>query len=184
MELLMNETLMMPSMDADVNPTNQLLAELERRVLALEAKVAALPDPAHIEMHVTERIKASLPLPAPPVNPLQAPSFADITMPIPNVDTLLETARSTWTMLEMLGEFKALFWTLFDRRYHMAWMTRFIAIVLLTAIMTSDYWFPLATYNSILSQLWDKVVNIVLSMILFMVLIFETRRYKEWRKGR
>ena len=84
----------------------------------------------------------------------------------------------------MLGEFKALFWTLFDRRYHMAWMTRFIAIVLLTAIMTSDYWFPLATYSNTVSRLWDKFVNIVLCMILFMVLIFETRRYKEWRKGR
>ena len=95
------------------------LADLERRVHVLEAKVAAIPDTNQIEERVAQRVKASIP---PPGDPSQAPSFQDIELPIPNMQAMIATAQSTWTLIEMLGELKMLFWTLVDRRYHMAWM--------------------------------------------------------------
>jgi hypothetical protein len=183
MEYSMNEALTVPSMDAEVNPTSQLVAELERRVVALEAKVAAIPDQKHLEMHITERIKATIPLPAAPSNPTQPPSMKDISVPIPSLDAIVETAKTTWTLLEMVAEFKALFWTLFDRRYHMAWLTRFITITLLVMIMTSQWWVPLAKVD-VIGPVLDKIADLLLCLVLFMVLSFETRRYKEWRRGR
>jgi len=181
----MNDIATDPSVNG-VAPQSDPLADLERRVQALEAKMAAMPDQKHIETHITERLKANMHIqpPPPPVDPSKPPGLDDVTVPLPSVDTLVSTAKTTWTLLEMFYEFKALFWTLFDRRYHMAWLTRFIALALFIAIMTSDWWFPGAIYPNYISQLWDKLVNVLLCMILFMVLIFETRRYKEWRQGR
>jgi hypothetical protein len=173
----MNDTLPEPS----ANGMTQTLAELERRVLALEEKVAALPDTKQIEERVTLNVKASLPPPPPPIDPMMPPSFKDIEIPMPSVQTVVETAKVTWGFLEMLNELRMLFWTLFDRRYHMAWLTRFVAIALVAMVMTSDYWFPLATYDNLPSRLWDKVVNLLFCLILFLVLSFETRRYKAWR---
>ena len=157
------------------------LAELDRRVGALETKVAALPDAQKIEEHVTERLKSKQ---APPVDPTQAPSFKDIEIPIPSVQSVVKTAKATWLMFEIFGELRMLFWTLFDRRYHMAWFTRVVTIVLLVAILTSHWWAPFAVYDNFFSNLWDKLIDLFLGLILFVVLSFETRRYKEWRKLR
>ncbi len=134
-------------------------AELESRVLALEGKVASLPDAKQIE----ERVKASLP---PPANPIVPPSFKDIEIPIPSVQNVIAAAKTTWTTFEVLGELQAIFWTLFDRRYHMAWGTRIITIALVILILTSHWWAPF----------WSKVFDLALGLVLFIVLNFETRR--------
>jgi hypothetical protein len=125
-----------------------------------------------------------MPPPPPPVDPTQPPSLRDIEIPMPSVQTVVETARATWGFFEMLNELRVLFWTLFDRRYHMAWLTRFVAIALLAMILTSDWWFPLATYSNWASRLWDKSVDVLLCLILFLVLSFEMRRYRAWRSTR
>lgn len=172
-----------PSSDGSASADAMLhaLAELERRVHALESKVAAIPDSRQIEKHVTERDKASLP--PPPVEPSQAPSFRDIEIPIPSAQSLVNTAKATWMLFEMLGELRMLFWTLFDRRYHMAWLTRFVTIAILFLILTSQWWVPLAKVDYV-GPVLDKVADLLLGLILFTVLSFETRRYKEWRSQR
>jgi hypothetical protein len=167
----------------DANSNGHLLADLERRVQVLESRIALLPDSQQIEERVTERIKAGMPPPPPPVDPSQAPGFRDIEIPIPSVQNVVAAAKTGWALFEMLREVKALFWTLFDRRYHMAWLTRFFTLAILVMVMTSDYWFPLATYDNVFSRLWDKLVNVLLCLIMFTVLSLETRRYKEWRGG-
>lgn len=156
------------------------LAELERRVGELENKVAAMPDAQKLEERVTENVKASLP---PPVDPTQAPTFGDISVPIPSVDNIVTAAKTTWTLIDMLGELNMLFWTLFDRRYHMAWITRIVSIILLVLILTSQYWLPLAFDNPI-GRTWEKLINLLLGFIMFFILHYEMRRYREWRKGR
>ena len=162
----------------------QNLAELERRVLALEAKVAAIPDPQQLEERVTQNVKAGLPPPPPPVDPTRPPSFRDIEIPMPSVQTVVSTAKATWMLFEMVRELKMLFWMLFDRRYHMAWITRIVCIVLLLLILFSPWWVPLAGADNIASRIWDKVADVFLGLVLFTILSFETRRYKEWRQGR
>lgn len=179
----MNETSPDSSLNGAANLA-QTLAELERRVLALESKVATIPDSKQLEDRVTQNIKAGLPPSPPPVDPTKPPSFRDIEIPMPSVQTVVETARATWSVVEMLNELRMLFWTLFDRRYHMAWITRFFALAIFVMVMTSDYWFPLATYDNLASRLWDKVVNVVFCLVLFLVLSFETRRYRAWRQSR
>ena len=167
----------------DANAVSHALADLDRRVQSLETKVAALPDEKQIEDRVTEKVKAGLPPPPPPVDPTAAPSFRDFEIPIPNMQTVVATAKTTWMFFEMLGELKMLFWTLFDRRYHMAWITRFVTIVLLILIVTAEWWVPFARIDY-LGWVVTKIAEFVLGLILFLVLSFETRRYKEWRSKR
>ena len=152
------------------------LADLERRVRALETKVASLPDAKQID----ERIQANLP---PSADPSQAPSLKDLSLPIPSVDAIVSTAKTTWTLFAMFNELKMLFWTLFDRRYHMAWLTRVIAIVLLVLIVTSHWWLPLA-FDNVIGHTWEKAVDLMLAFVMFFVLHFEMRRYQEWRSKR
>lgn len=153
------------------------LADIEARVLALETTVASLPNATQVE----ERIKANLP---PPVDPSRSPSFKDIELPIPNIQTVVAGAKTTWALFEMLHELNMLFWTLLDRRYHMAWITRVITILLLVMILTSHWWVPLAGFDFWISHVWDKIIDLLFGLLLFMVLSFETRRYKEWRSQR
>lgn len=157
--------------------TESKLASLERRVEALETKVAALPDSRQID----ERIQASLP---PPVDPTQPFSIKDVTLPIPNADTIVATAKTTWAIVEMFSEIKTLLVMLVDRRYHMGWLTRLVAVILLVAILLSHWWVPFGGFDNVISRLIDKSADLILGLILFMVLSYEMRRYKEWRKGR
>jgi hypothetical protein len=154
------------------------LEQLAQRVQKLETTVAALPDARQIEDRVTTRVKASIP-PPPPVN--EPPSFKDIALPIPSVPTMVATAKTTWALFEMLAELRLLLWMLVDRRYHMAWLTRVIAIVLLAAIMTTHYWLPFAAV-AIVGPLWEKVINLGLALVMFMMLHYEMRRYQQWRQ--
>ncbi|MBI3822139.1 MAG: hypothetical protein HY289_05595, partial [Planctomycetes bacterium] len=149
----------------------------QRRVEALESKVASLPDARQID----ERIKANLP---PPVDPTQPPTFKDLALPIPDVDTIVSTARTTWALVEVFAEIKLMLWMLLDRRYHMGWLTRLAAIGLVIAFMLSYLWVPFGGYDNFVSRMIGQAGDLVLGLILFMVLMFETRRYKEWRKGR
>src|SRR6516225_8233369 len=140
------------------------LAELERRVQVLEAKVAALPDARQIEERDPAVSKTNSPT---AVDPTLAPSFKDIALPIPSVQTVLDGAKSTWALYEIFLELRMLFWTLFDRRYHMAWVTRVITIALVTMILTSHWWAPLATFDNTISHLWDKAIDLALGLVLF-----------------
>ena len=59
---------------------------------------------------------------------------------MPNAQTIVATAKTTWALFEMLQELRTLFWTLLDRRYHMAWLTRFLAITLLLVMILTSHW--------------------------------------------
>ena len=142
--------------------STQKIVELERRLDAVEAKVAVLSQSP----------------PAPPEPPTM-PSFKDISLPIPSVESLVNTAKTTWTLIAMFNELKMLFWTLFDRRYHMAWLTRLVITFILVAILLSHWWLPFA-FDNVIGRLWEKVINLLLGFVMFFILHFEMRRYQEW----
>ena len=153
------------------------LGELERRVQTLETKVAALPSVEQIETRIVEQVKAMPPLP--PVETPALPTFKDISVPMPSIQAIVNTAKTTWTLFEMFNELKMLFWTLFDRRYHMAWVTRVVITFILLAILLSHWWLPFA-FDNIIGRLWEKIINLLLGFVMFFILHFEMRRYQEW----
>jgi len=83
----------------------------------------------------------------------------------------------------MVRECIAIFQMLLNRHYHMAWITRILVFVLLAAIFTSDWWFPLS-FNNWVGHLVDKLFDLVMAGVLLVALFCETRRHKEWRARR
>ncbi len=165
-----------------VDDVLQMLGELEARVKSLEGTVATLQDTRQLEERITEKVAAQLPK-APPPDHTGPPTLRDITIPVPDVSTLVNAARTTWMMIELLGEMKTLFWMLVDRRYHMAWFTRFWAIALLVMILTSQWWFPFA-FDNFVGHFIEKLLNLFLGLIMFLILHYEMGRYRTWLKKR
>jgi len=135
------------------NSIDTRVADLDRRVTALESNSAPAAKPPAVDAKATD---------PPPPNGV---------------------AHSAWMVFEIIGEFKLLLSMLFDRGYHMGWLTRFLVLFLLVAILTSHWWAPFAVYDNFLSNMWDKLIDLALGMVLFLVLMFETRRYRAWCEG-
>jgi hypothetical protein len=167
-----------------VDDVLQLLGELETRVKSLEGTVATLQDTKQLEERITEKVAAKIPKPEPAFDHAGPPTLRDIALPIPDARSLLQAAQSTWTFFEMLGEIKTMLWMLLDRRYSMAWPTRFTAVLLLFFIVTSHWWIPIAGWDNFVGRTFDKFLDLALALVLFLFLSFESRRYKSWMKQR
>src|ERR1043166_3507090 len=138
-------------MDAD--SLERTLADLEGRVRTLEQTVAALGDTRQIEERVAERVAAQgsrvsveSVVEAISARPLPPAVRSMIGVAAPP-SALRQVARSSWLVVDMLRELATVGGMLLDRRYHMAWITRILVILFISAIMTSGWWFPLASDN-------------------------------------
>jgi len=168
--------------DAEPQPLERSLLELEGRVRALEHTVAALGDTRQIEERITERVAAQ-------ANKVSVASVVEAfsTKPLPPAAkglvavatqpyTLRQVAQSSWLAFDMVQEIVTIGRMLLDRHYHTAWITRFLVIVFAIAIFSSGLWVPLSSVPGI-----EKLVNLLLGGVLFLALFCEARRYKAWR---
>ena len=165
----------------DVNDLMRTVHELEQRVHVLENAVAALPDTRQLEERITDRVVTRIPKPAPPAAPPE-PSLHDIALPIPSAATVTTVVQSSWTVWELYSDARTMFWMLLDRRYTKAWLTRVLILVLLALIVTTFLWVPLSSV-SVVGYVIEKVVVVLLTLLMGLVMMRETRRYKEWRAG-
>jgi hypothetical protein len=170
--------------DAEPQPLERSFLELESRVRALEGTVAALGDTRQVEERVAERLSAQAPrvpvaavieaISAKPMPPAVKTMVGMATQP----STLRQVAQSSWLAFDMVTELTAVGRMLLDPHYHMAWMTRIVFVLFAIAIVSSGWWFPMASW---LGGVPDKLIDLVLAGVLFLALFCETRRYKEWR---
>jgi hypothetical protein len=157
------------------NPQQErLLTALEHRVQMLENTVAVLQDTRQLEQRITERVVTRLP-------PAPEPPPRDIALP--GVGAFQTAVQSSWLVLDLLAEGRAMFVMLFDRRYNMAWLARVAAIVLLVALFTSGWWFAFS-WLPLGGGFLGKLLDLFLALLLFLLLNRESRRYREWRAGR
>jgi hypothetical protein len=172
--------------DAEPQPLERSLLELEGRVRALENTVAALGDTRQIEERVAERLSAQAPrvpvaavieaISAKPMPPAVKTMVGMATQP----STLRQVAQSSWLAFDMFQEVVTVGRMLLDPHYHTAWSTRFFVIVFAIAIFVSGVWVPLSGMAGI-GPIVEKLVNLLLGGVMFLALFCETRRYKEWR---
>ena len=86
--------------------------------------------------------------------------------------------RRTWILLDALTELRAMYWMFFDPRYRLSWTARLGPLVILGLILTSGFWMP-ATGLPYIGLVIDKLVDLVLAYVLFKLLSYEARRYRE-----
>jgi hypothetical protein len=171
--------------DAEPQPLERSLLELEGRVRALESTVAALGDPRQLEERIAERVAAQANkvtvasvVEAFSAKPLP-PAVKDLVGVATQPSTLRQVAQSSWLAFDMVQELVTIGRMLLDRHYHTAWITRVLVIVLTIAILTSGLWVPLSSVPGV-----EKLVNLLFGGVMFLALVCEARRYKAWRASR
>ena len=103
------------------------------------------------------------------------------TPPPPSAPPQIES--HPWLLFDMFGELRAMVRMFFDVRYHVAWSTRGVVLILLPLIFTSGWWFPLA-YFPFLGTFFMKVLDLLLSFFVYKALSREARRYLDYRASR
>jgi hypothetical protein len=168
-----------------IRDTTESLVHLEQRVRRLEDAVVQLQDTRPLEERVVERVTARVRVSAahdgPPaaVPVAEAPPQAVPVLPVVTAPPM----RPLGLLRETLAELRSMIAMYVDRRYRMTWTGRLLPAVLLGLLMLSLYWFPglLLVYSvsPTLSMLLDKIVDLVLAYILFKLLAWEAKRYRE-----
>jgi hypothetical protein len=169
---------------------------LEQRVERLESAVAALQDTQALEDRVAERVTGHL---QGQVN-VQAERIAAAERNTSaNAATALMTAaaqtafraatapaltapltRAPWLVLDLFREATAIFRMFVDLHYKVGWATRILTLLLLPAILTSQWWLPFP-HIPILFDVVDKLVDLLLAFVMLKALGREAHRYLESR---
>ncbi len=186
--------------DLSVDGVEHMLAQLHKRVGDLETEVAQLRDTKRIEDRILDRVTtkiSALPPVAPPADfeerilrrvtaNLPKPEIArpDLDVPTqPSLSSVIEVAKSTWILVRIFQEIKTAFWWLSDARYHAAWWTRSLVLVIFLFAIFSDFLFPLSWIRYV-GWIFDKLLILVLGGIITFLVSRENDRYREWWKQR
>jgi hypothetical protein len=182
--------------DPAVHPGNLSLEEtglpasLEQRVQRLEQVMAGMQDTQGLEDRIAERVQERLQNSV-PVS-MSVESVAAGEPPIPQVKAppqegvfvsstpAADPVRSSWLLWDFFSEARAMVRMFFDWRYRVAVSTWVIVVLMVPLILFSDWWFPPA-YLPFVGKYFDKVLDIFLTFIAYMVLSREARRYIKFR---
>jgi hypothetical protein len=169
------------------------LSPLEERVRRLEDALAQLRAVKAAEVRVAERV--TLPPGHPP------PPAAVPVIPPPSTAGMLLEAGKRWlgaaasAARKAPGELKraALFWEAvaeartivriyLDPRYRLSWLGRLVPPALVLVIVLSGWWVPggsVPVFGTYFHPLLVKGIDLLLAFVLFKVLGYEARRYRE-----
>src|SRR5579862_1685631 len=186
-------------------PVAQPVLPLEQRLQQLESAVAALPDVQAMEERIIERMAqrlqtvvraeaervmasqqpTALPV-ATPIAPVSAAAAANTAPPLPAPAPSPSSQRMfaglLWLVVDICREGLAIFGMFFDFKFKVASATRLLTVIFLLAILTSQWWNPLA-FIPVVGGVLVKLVNLVLAFIMFKALSREARRYMETRNS-
>jgi len=158
---------------------------LEERVRRLEDALAVLQDTRQIETRVAQRVADRLTqvtaIPVAEGASGRVPSGKAIkpepSAP-PRPSDLLAGARRSWLLFDLIAEARIILRMYVDPRYSMTWTGRTLPLILLAAFLFSTYWVPLSGLP-LIGYLVVKVVELLIAFVLFKLLFYEARRYRE-----
>jgi hypothetical protein len=167
-------------------PAAQPMAPLEERIARLEMAVAELQQsPAHSQVTTPETPQSnqgtqsidgrqtnqgdSLPAIAIPLGVSALPAGPAAKRRLGNV---------LWLLVDLYREAMTIFRMFVDIRHKVAWSTRVLTIILVAAILTSQWWNPLS-YLWPVGSVLDKLTVLLLAFILYKALSREAHRYLE-----
>src|SRR5262249_43370212 len=186
-----------PTYSGDMgSPANGTVAVLEQRVHRLEDAVAALQDTRQLEERLVERVVDRISR-NPPLSRREGGSLliearrtllpTAIEMVRPASATTVEAAPvavpegHSWLLIDLFTEARAIFRMFVDPRYRMNRGVWLLSVGLLVALGLSWFWpgFGLPVIGSVLG----KIVDLLLTFILYKVLTREARRYRALLAG-
>jgi hypothetical protein len=174
-------------------PEAQPLTPIEMRIRRLEDALAQLQQMRAAELRVTtgQSPRSAAPVAAPTASPpQQAPTDKLWDIGVRALTAPAEVARAFsqppgdprsrrgWLFFECVTELRAILRMFTDPRYRLSWAGRIAPIALTVLILLSGWWLPLY-YVPIFGNVLDNAVNLVLAYVLFKLLAYEARRYRE-----
>ncbi len=168
---------------------------LEDRVRRLEDALAQLQELKGLEVRVAERIAVQLSHDPPPaaVPVAQPPAASTAGMLLDAGKRLLGAAATAVKQAPAEVKRAALFWEAvaearaivrmyLDPRYRLSWLGRLVPLGLVLMIVTSGWWVPgggVPVFGTYFHPLIAKGIDLLLAFVLFKVLGYEARRYRE-----
>lgn len=160
-----------PAVETPILPTTLSLEQrvhmLEEAVALLQGRRAAAPAPTAIRLDVDKAPRK----PAAPVATAVPASVPGIVHPSTRGSLL-------WLLWDTWAEARAIVRMFVDPRYQLPWSARVLPLVVLAAILTSYYWLP-GSSITLLGNIFNKVVDLLLAFLLFKWLGHEARRYRQ-----
>jgi hypothetical protein len=160
----------------DGGPVPPTVLSLEQRVQLLEEAVAqlrgqraAVPPPAPTAIRLD--VDRTAPKPA-------APVATAVPASIPGIAHSSTRGSLVWLLWDTWAEARAIVRMFIDPRYQLPWPARVLPLVLLAAILTSYYWLP-GSSITIVGNIFNKAVDLLLAFLLFKWLGHEARRYRQ-----
>jgi len=86
----------------------------------------------------------------------------------------ISVSTSPWLLLDIWGRFRLVFRMFFDRRFHMAWHSRILLILLLATFLTSHWWCMLSVL-----PFFDSCLKLGVGFAGYVVLSRELARYQD-----
>jgi hypothetical protein len=175
-------------------PPEAALSPLEERLRRLEDALAQLQDVKGLEARVAERLGVRLGREAPAAVPVArpaAPSTAELLLgagkrllgaaasAVKQVPGDVKRAALFW---EALAEARAILRMYLDPRYRLSWLGRLVPPLLVLLIVSSRWWLPgssVPVFGTVFWPVLDKLIDLLLAFVLFKVLGYEARRYRE-----
>jgi hypothetical protein len=170
---------------------------LEQRVQRLEATVAALQDTQALEQRIVDTVvqqlqgKVAAEAERLAGERLVSERRASATLMMSAAEKALRAAsplvsptasHASWMAVDMVLELVAIFRMFFDFRYKVGWTTRVLVLLLLPAILTSNWWFPGTNLEFLgIGRILDKLVDLALAFIMYKALSREAQRYQQMR---
>src|SRR5437763_3321619 len=175
--------------------STEAVGAIEQRVRRLEDAVAALQDTQLMEDRVVERVvqrvdrapltlheshgflvdasRMLLPKTVEAVPTDGSPAAGNST----GATALTEAARSTWLLIEVFRDFRAMLRMLADYRYRMTWTARIVLAVAVGVIVLSWLWLHGNFFG--VGTVIDRVVLVIVVVVVYKVLSREVERYRE-----
>jgi hypothetical protein len=182
------------------------IAPLEERLRRLEESLAQIADPKQIESRIAQRVSERLagerPIPVAQIAPALSQGL-NVTLPAglmldmgkriltstaganrpagqtEHAESALSSGvRRTILFFDMLTEARAIWCMFTDPRYRMSWAGRLVPLALALFLLTSAFLVPGAQIP-IFGTIIDKLIDLVPAFILFKLLSYEARRYRE-----
>jgi hypothetical protein len=107
-----------------------------------------------------------------------APAAPQATPAVGSAAGATERARRVWLLWDLVAEARAIVRMYLDPRYRLSWLGRVVPLGLVAAFVLTDSWLPMPNIP-ILRWLVEKAVELGIGFVLFKVLGYEARRYRE-----
>jgi hypothetical protein len=188
------------SLDDAGTPPSPDVAELQRRLEAVELRVAGV-EAVTARVHDAERSLEQLKTEQLPA--LQERVAAAESQPAEKRSAAAEYAiaaaktvfassasgsssasapsapGSPWLLIDLWSRFSLLFRMLMDGRFRMAWQSKLLIFVMLPLFLTSEFWCPLS-WILVIGGWFDKLLKLVLAFAAYVAISRELSRYNDF----